>query len=190
VAIYYGIEVPTHGAYRFVTEPGDREVAARHDFAVLSGPQQDADRMNLVELKQGPPDVERGPCGPDCPKVRKDLEKLILERAADGKCMLHICHAADAGTVPSVLEKYNMAMPHAVRRAREAAARNDLPDIASDRSWFSLFVLVIRRRGREGGDRPVLLHQGLGPIGGWLARAEAGAAVFREDLLEPVPLEA
>lgn len=175
--VHYGIEVPTKEGYRFTMGPGDRETSARHDFVVLAEARHDASRENLVELKKG----QAGG-----PKIRKDLQKLLLERAVDGKCMMHICHAANRQTISALLEKYNAAMPQAIRLAREAATRHPLPDIADDPSWFSLFVLVVRQRGRAGGNRPALYHQGVAPFGAWLARVEAGEVLFRPDLLQEV----
>jgi hypothetical protein len=191
--LHYGIEVPTKEVYRFTLEPGDGEVSARHDFVVLAEARHDAARMNLVELKREQPEVTRGAAGTDCPKIRKDLQKLLLEPALDGKCMLHLFHAAKSGTIPSVLTKYNAAMPQAIRRAREAirrareaTTRDPLPDLAADRSWFSLFILVVRQRGD--GNRPALYHHGVTSFGAWLTRIEAGEVGFSRELLQEVDL--
>ena len=190
--LHYGIEVPTREVYRFTLEPGDAQTSARHDFAVLAAARSDAARLNLVELKREQPEMKPGADGADCPKIRKDLEKLLLESAVDGKCMLHLFHAAHRDTIPSVLDKYNAAMRQAIRRARDAIARareattrDPLPDLAADASWFSLLVLVVRRRE---GNRPALYHHGAASFGAWLTRFEAGEVSFGEDSLVQVPL--
>ena len=81
---YYGIEVPTEETYRFVDDEGDKETAARHDFAVYSGATANADRLILLELKKDQPELV-GEVDPDCPKVRKDFQKLIVEGRTGGK---------------------------------------------------------------------------------------------------------
>ncbi len=113
---YYGIEVPTEETYRFVDDEGDKETAARHDFAVYSGATANADRLILLELKKDQPELV-GEVDPDCPKVRKDFQKLIVERAHRGKSMLHILHAADGATIPAVYQKYNAGIRWALHRA-------------------------------------------------------------------------
>ena len=174
-------------------EPGDAQTSARHDFAVLAAARHDAARLNLVELKREQPEMRPGANGADCPKIRKDLEKLILEAAVDGKCMLHRFHAADGGTLRSVLDKYDAAMRQAIRRARdaigrarEATTRDPLPDLAADANWFSLLILVVRRR--RDGDRPALYHYWAAGFGAWLTRFEAGEVSFGEESLVQVPL--
>lgn len=188
--VCYGIEVPTKEGYRFTREPGEKLTSARHDFALLREARHDAPRANLLELKKDQPELVVGEHGADCPKVRKDFQKLLLEEAVDGKSMLHICHAADSGTIPGLLAKYNAALKQAIRLSRPAAAQLGLRSLEDDPCWFALFVLVVRQRGRAGGDQPILYNQVVTPFGATGARVEAGEALFRPDLLREVPLPA
>jgi hypothetical protein len=121
-------------------------------------------------------------------KIRKDFEKLLLEGAVDGKSMLHICHAADNGTIPALLPKYNAAIRQAIRLARPAAERLDLRDPLLDPCWFEFFVLVVRQRGEAGGNRPALYHQAVRPFREGLSAVEAGEALFRQELLQELSL--
>ena len=118
--VWYGIESPTTQGYRFTLEPGDRLTSARHDFVLLAESDRDADKSNLLEL-EGQPKVTVNEYGADCPMIRKDLQTLILEKAVDGKCMLHLCHAADSGTIPKLLGKYNAAIAQAIRLSKPVA---------------------------------------------------------------------
>ena len=90
--IFYGIEAPTKGSFRFTLAPGERRTTARHDFVVLNGRRRSSERMNLLELKKDQPDTIGPDDNKDCPKVRKDFQELIVELAGDGKAMLHILH--------------------------------------------------------------------------------------------------
>ncbi|HVC95913.1 MAG TPA: hypothetical protein VND64_19645 [Pirellulales bacterium] len=173
--VYYGIEVPTRGTYRFVPVGGENKVSARHDFVVLQGASYDAVRLNLVELKKDQPGI---------PAISKDFQKLIRESAEHGKSMLHICHAANRRTVNSVLKKYNDALYAALTKARQYATEHKLQWPLDDASWFTLFIFVVRKRGRDGGNRPWLCEQRCGQFGKVLDRVARGEMVFQETLLE------
>lgn len=182
--IHYGIEVPTQEAYRFTLAPGVKEVSARHDVVLLSDARHDAARLNLVELKKDQPALSGTGDDIDCPAIRKDVQKLILEAAVHGKSMLHILHAANAATVPSVLRKYNAAVWQGLRLSSPVAARLGLPDPYNDDAWFTLFILVIRQRGREGRNRPILYYQHAERFGSALRRVAEGEPLFVMDRLQ------
>jgi len=83
-------------SYRFTTAPGDQETSARHDFVVMAEAHIDGDRLNLVELKKDQPKlIGTGP-EIDCPAIRKDFQKLMLEDALHGKSILR----KQSGNVP------------------------------------------------------------------------------------------
>jgi len=174
-----GIEVPTVETYRFVDDDGDRETSARHDFAVFGGNTAAASRLVLLELKKDQPDTDGSSTEPDCPKVRKDFQKLILERAQWGKAMLHILHAADHDSVPAVLQKYNAGIKWALRLAAPVAAARQNRDPLEDGCWFTLFILVVRRR--RVGNTPALNVREFARFGDALRRVHAGDDLFRRD---------
>ena len=175
---YYGIEVPTEETYRFVDDEGDKETAARHDFAVYSGATANADRLILLELKKDQPELV-GEVDPDCPKVRKDFQKLIVERAHRGKSMLHILHAADGATIPAVYQKYNAGIRWALHRATPVVTVRLERNPLDDASWFTFFILVVRMRRQ--GNRPALYFREFPRFGDLLSRVAAGEEVFRQE---------
>lgn len=186
--VLYGIEVPTREKYRFTTAPGEQVVSARHDFVILPEGRFDADRLNVVELKKDQPALEGTGDDIDCPAIRKDIMKLILEKAEHGKSMIHICHAANSGTIPAVLHKYNAALWQGLRMSRPIAARLGLLDPFEDPTWFTLFVLVVHRRGVQGRNQPYLYRQHVNSFGVALQRVNRGDALFNPDVLMGEPL--
>jgi hypothetical protein len=186
--VFYGIEVPTRKKYRFTTAPGEQEVSARHDFVILSEARFDADRLNLLELKRDQPPLPGVGDDIDCPAIRKDIIKLILEKAGHGKSMLHICHAADCGTIPGVLRRYNAALRQALRISRQIFAPRGLPDPFQDPAWFTLFVLVARVRGAERRNGACLYRAHLDSYGEALRRVHGGEVLFDLQEIESVPL--
>ena len=176
--VFYGIEVPTRERYRFTTAPGEQKVSARHDLVILSEARVDADRLNLVELKKDQPALKGTGDDIDCPAIRKDIVKLILEKAEHGKSMIHICHAADSGTIRAVLHKYNAAVWQGLRMSRPTAARLGLPDPFEDTAWFTLFILVVRLRGAQGRNRPYLYRQHVDLYGEALQKVHGGEVLF------------
>jgi len=187
--IFYGIEVPTKGGFRFTLTEGQRKTAARHDFVVVDGRTHSSRRMNLLELKKDQPDTSGQGEDKDCPKVRKDFQKLIVEPAGDGKAMLHILHGAKKKTVPAVLKKYNLAVRQAIRRCLPLVGEHDVPDPFADDRWFTLFIFVVRRRGKEHGNRPVLYCLHFEHFGDALRRAHSGEELFKEDGLRVLSLD-
>jgi hypothetical protein len=155
--LWYGIEVPTKKQYRFVEATGERRVAARHDFVILEQAHPDSNRSILLELKREQPATSESDGQIlDCPAIRKDFEKLLLENATDGKGMLHILHAVDDGTLPSLQEKYTIAHGFALNRAQKVIARPPLINNPPANRWFTLFILVHHLRGLQGQNRPFL----------------------------------
>jgi hypothetical protein len=154
--LYYGLEVPTEDTYRFTPAPGDGKRKALHDF-VLFGPDRDNVYPRVrTELKEGPPSVRRDFAGivDDVPQLTKDLRKLLQEPSLDGRAIVHVLQAADEnGTIPSLLEKYRVAL----RRALETLQR-DSPaahqHVAA--TWFTILILAVRRRGQQHQNRPGL----------------------------------
>lgn len=175
---YYGIEVPTTESYRFVDDEGNRETSARHDFAVYGGAEATAERLVLLELKKDQPDLV-GEDDPDCPKVRKDFQKLIVETARKGKSMLHILHAEDNATIPAVYQKYNAGIKWALRRAAPVVNVRLRRNPLDDASWFSFFILVVRRRLDQ--NRPALYYKEFDHLGNLLRRVSNGETVFGPD---------
>lgn len=186
--ILYGVEVPTRVKYRFTTAPGEQEVSARHDLVILSEARFDAERLNVVELKKDQPALEGTGDDIDCPTIRKDILKLILEKTEHGKSMIHICHAADSGTIPAVLHKYNAAVWQGLRKSRPIAARLGLPDPFEDPTWFTLFILVVHLRGAQGRNRPFLYRQHVDSLGYALQQVHRGEVLFGPESLKSEPL--
>lgn len=182
--IFYGIEAPTREGYRFTSAPGEKMVSARHDLVILSEASLNANRMNLVELKEGQPALEGTGENMDCPMVSKDILKLILERAEHGKSMIHICHAANSGTIPALLRKYNVAVKKALRKSLQMADPLGLPCPFQDSAWFTLFVLVLRQRGQEGHNRPYLYRQHIASYGQALGQVQQGQVLFDPQSIE------
>jgi hypothetical protein len=187
--IFYGIEVPTKGSFRFTLVEGERKTSARHDFVVVNGRRHSSRRMNLLELKKDQPDTTGHGEDKDCPKVRKDFQKLIVEPAGDGKAMLHIFHAAKKKTVAAVLTKYNLAICQALRRCLPLVEGHDVPDPFVDDRWFTLFIFVVRRRRKEPGNQPVLYYRHFEHFGAALRQANSGAVLFKEGELQVLSLD-
>ena len=113
--LFYGIEVPTIHTYRFVDRVGEKRRRALVDFVLLGSDSTTADRDVLVEFKQGQLNrvlpTEDTPL--DYPKITKDLHKLWAEPGRHGRCIFHICQAADAGTLSAIGARY--ALSHGAR---------------------------------------------------------------------------
>jgi hypothetical protein len=139
--LLYGIEVPTIHDYRF-SGTGEGKRRALIDFALLNSDTPNALRKVLVELKEGQPACVKTDQGEDnYPTITKDLHKLIAEPSSHGACMLHICQTSDAGTIPSVLLKYNCAMKTAIDNAT-VTTNSQVPPI-----WPLLLIFVVRGKG-------------------------------------------
>ena len=160
--LLYGIEVPTHYTYRFVDNKGELRRRALVDFALLGSDSTTADRDVLVEFKQGQPNrvlpTEDTPL--DYPKITKDLHKLWAEPGPHGRCMFHICQAADSGTFSVIKDKYNAATQNALSLASETRRQNlgAAQDETESDDWLVLLILV--------------LHQRFGKTGSYLHRAK------------------
>ena len=112
----------------------------------------------------------------DYPKITKDLHKLWAEPGRHGRCMFHICQAANAGTMPALVAKYDAVTQNArdlaaetVRRQYGSVQRNGMPD-----GWFLLLILILHQRGDK--------------IGSYLHRATWGGnqwAFLEPELLSP-----
>ena len=142
----YGIEVPTKTQFRFIDETGENTTAARHDLVLLEKTERKFNRDVLIELKREQPKLVVTPDGIDCPAISKDFRKLLLEKAVTGKCMFHICHAADNGTIKAVLEKYNAGFAKAIARATKDAVALGVTLDHNEANWFALYILVVRVR--------------------------------------------
>jgi hypothetical protein len=115
-------------------------VSARFDFVLFAPPPYDnipPRRDVLIEFKR------------NVLTIRKDLHKLLAEDARFGRCMLHVCHAADATTVGKIVEKYNSAMRGAIQDAQKTREKNGAEerDLVND-GWLILLVLALRHRGK------------------------------------------
>ena len=109
-----------------------------------------------------------------CPAITKDFQKLLLEQATDGKGILHILHAANAGTLEAVLQKYRAALTRAL----------ELPNIQQPSCWFILFILVVYQRGQQRQIAPVLRHLGLDNFGPELQNPQDILAINAFQLLD------
>ena len=150
--LFYGIEVPTVYSYQF-TGVGTRRALV--DFALLASDTAKADRDVLVEFKQGQPNGVRSAVDDtfDYPKITKDLHKLWAEPVRHGRCMFHICQAANSGTLSAVQAKYNAVTQEAITRASKTMDENPestAADFPSD-AWFLLLILVLHQRGEKTG---------------------------------------
>lgn len=145
-SVLYGIEVPTIETYRFIVEPGDNEVSARHDFVIFRDANIIQSREILIEFKEGSSSGVRNSLGHviDCRQVRKDFEKLFCEPALEGYCIFHLLHSANRTSLPALMMKYTAAICAARARVLDRA-RLPLPPVR----WFVLFVLVRHMRGRQ-----------------------------------------
>ena len=155
--LYYGIEVPTSLKYRFTDEPGEGTVAARHDFVLFETARPNAieapQPLVLMEFKADQPAARRGEgVVVDFPAITKDLKKLLQEPFAPGRCMFHVLYAADAGTLPALLEKYRLAWE---------CARLEGPEFPAG-AWFAFYVFVQHVNANE--RRPMLYFNATGSI--------------------------
>ena len=159
--LLYGIEVPTQYKYRFVDKVGTVRRRALVDFVLLGSDPATMDRDVLVEFKQGQPNrvlpTEDTPL--DYPKITKDLHKLLAEPGCHGRCMFHICQAADEGTLAVIEAKYNAVAQNAMNLASKTIGENpaDAQDGILSGGWFLLLILVLHQRGAKTGS---LLHRG------------------------------
>ena len=110
---------------------------------MMKEPCPDAPRLNLVELKEGQPGGAISAEHADCPPIREDFEKLMLEVCEQGKSIVHILQAEEPGTIRSLLGKYNIA----VRRAgpNHCSVRSAW---SASRSTNGSLCLCIRNRAR------------------------------------------
>jgi hypothetical protein len=179
----YGIEVPTKRRYRFVDETGENKTTARHDLVLLADVEGALKRDVLFESKREQPSLVARPGGIDCPAISKDYRKLLMEEGESGKCMFHICHAADRGTLPAVLEKYNAGFTNAHARSLTDAATLGVDLSHNERCWFALYILVVNDRNHA--NQP-FLHSYAAPS---LTALLANSAVFQLQHFkkEPVP---
>jgi len=72
--------------------------------------------------------------------------------------MFHICHAADCGTLPAVLEKYNAGFTNAHARSLADAAKLGVDLNHNERCWLLKYFLEL-----ETGTRQEILERGLAP---------------------------
>ena len=114
----YGVEVPTQEKYRFVDEEGEKAMRARHDMVFFSLTVATSEPVVLLEYKRDQPQAGR-----DFLVIRKDLQKLFLEPVASGggKCMFHILHAEDSGTLRPLRVSYDNALKSALQTDRRIA---------------------------------------------------------------------
>jgi len=143
--VFYGIEVPTKHTYSF---KGKSRRKALIDLAFLTSPIE-TDRDVIVEFKEGQP--SGGLTGDsdelDYPTITKDVHKLWAEPARSGRCMFHICQAANAGTLPAVISKYNAVTLSAKRSASITISDHKGRANEYGGGWFILYVFVLRGRG-------------------------------------------
>lgn len=179
----YGIEVPTKRQYRFVDETGENKTSARHDLVLLTETAEGFKRDVLFESKREQPSLVARPDGIDCPAISKDYRKLLMEEGQSGKCMFHICHAANRGTLPAVLEKYNAGLTRARTRSLADATALGADLSHNERCWFALYILVVNDRNHA--NQPYL-HSYVAPS---LSALLANTPVFQIGHFtgEPVP---
>ena len=107
---------------------------------------------------------------------------IILEEA--WTYLLHELFAERIQLWLKELRKYNAAVWQGLRQSRPVAARLGLRDPLDDDAWFTLFILVVRQRGREGGNRPFLCHQQVERFGTALAHVAQGQTLFLPEHLQ------
>jgi hypothetical protein len=150
--LFHGIEVPTKYPYQF-TGLGARR--ALTDFALLDGASISGIRNVLVEFKQGQPAGVRSELDGtfDYPTITKDLHKLWAEPVRHGRCMFHICQAANERTMRAIKHKYNAVTLDAVNKSSQTIADNQrvIRDGAAPDTWFLLLILVLHQRGDHKG---------------------------------------
>jgi hypothetical protein len=150
----YSVEMPTDQAYRFTPLPGDGRRRGLHDFALVPEDERQRRPLVRVEFKEGPLSARRDEAGrpTDVPALSKDLRKLLLEESTDGRAVLHVLQAANGKTLSALLQKYEVAL-----RTAQATLAREYPEEAVNRAtWFSVLFLIVRHRGRIGGNRPAL----------------------------------
>lgn len=188
LGLLYGVEVPTHELYRFTREEGLGRRRGCMDFVLLGAPTPDAARLVLAEFKEGQPSTLTDERGTYCPAISKDLHKLLREPAASGKSMVHICHAANAGTLRAVLAKYDAGLKRAVENVLAEQNPGARSPWDADTCWFEFLLLIAHQRGKIGGDRPCFYHLSFDSLGEAARAVLAGEEVFEEARLVPVPL--
>lgn len=188
LGLLYGVEVPTRELYRFTREDGLGRRRGCMDFVLLGAPTPDAARLVLTEFKEGQPSTLTDERGTYCPAISKDLEKLLREPAASGKSMVHICHAANAGTVQAVLAKYNAGLKRAVEKVLVEQDPGAGSPWDADICWFEFLLLIAHQRGKIGGGRPCLYRLSFGSLSEAVRAVLAGGSAFEEAGLVPVPL--
>ena len=151
----YSLEQPTDERYRFTPVRGVRRRRGLHDFALMPADERQRRPLVRVEVKEGQPSARRDAAGRpmDVPALSKDLRKLLLEKAIDGRAVLHVLQAANRGTLSSLLRKYRVAL-HAAQT--HLAREHPDAEAGTRATWFSVLFLIVRRRGRLGGNRPAL----------------------------------
>jgi hypothetical protein len=82
----------------------------------------------------------------------------------DGRAVVHVLQAADKyGTIPSLLDKYRIALQCAL-----ATVERDAPAVYRElaATWFTFLILAVRRRRRHCPNRPGLwrLHLDLARV--------------------------
>jgi hypothetical protein len=174
----YGIEVPTKRQYRFVDETGGVKTSARHDLVVLTETEEGFARDVLFESKREQPKLVSRPDRIDCPAISKDYRKLLMEEGKSGKCMFHICHAANRGTLLAVLEKYNAGFSRALAKSRADAATLGINLDQNEQCWFALYILVVNDRNHR--NQP-FLHSYVAPS---LTALLANSPIFQIGFLE------
>jgi hypothetical protein len=190
LGLLYGVEVPTQELYRFTREEGLGRRRGCMDFVILDAASPDAERLVLTEFKEGQPSTLTDERGTYCPAISKDLHKLLREPAASGKSMVHICHAANTGTIRAVLAKYDAGLKRAVENVRAEQTPGAESPWEADTCWFEFLLLIAHQRGKIGGDRPCLYRLAFTNLCEAVRKVLAGEGVFEEARLVPVPLTA
>jgi len=69
----------------------------------------------------------------ECPRIEKDLEKLIREFTSSGSSMVHLINNAQSTTIPTVLRKYQTALGNVAK---------SVPQDEQSHRWFTLAIVV------------------------------------------------
>lgn len=188
LGLLYGVEVPTHELYRFTREEGLGRRRGCMDFVFLGAGTPDTARLVLTEFREGQPSTVTDDRGTFAPAISKDLHKLLREPAMNGKSMVHICHAANAGTIRAVLAKYDAGLKRAIENVRAEESPGAGSPWESGTCWFEFLLLVAHQRGKIGGGRACLYRLSFATFGSVARAALAGESVFQKEQLVPVPL--
>jgi len=114
--INFGVEVPTEKKYLI---SGEKPDTAAVDLAIFTGEKQ----IN-IELKGGQPNVK---------EIEKDFKKFLGE-PVQGCSFFHILKNTNAGTMPSLLEKYSKAYKSSLSITEKVS------------KWFLLFIFVKEKK--------------------------------------------